>query len=160
MVLEMGVTMSRKQLALIAVGVALVVAVVAFLLTRDDDQESAGADPQPSASPSTSLPVVADETWCAGWQNLVAVQGLYVADPTPEVEASLLAAVDALQDLGVPESLDPSGYTELTAVLDDVHASVDASFTPTAVPSEPVDVTEDDADVAPFGAWLARYCPR
>ena len=124
LVLEMGVTMSRKQLALIAVGVALVVAVVAFLLTRDDDdKDSTGADPQPSASPSTSLPVVADETWCAGWQNLVATQGLYVAGPNPEVAANLLAAVDALQDLGVPESLDPSGYTELTAVLDDVHAA-------------------------------------
>ena len=150
--------MSRKQLALIAVGVALVVAVVAFLLTRDDDKDSTGGDPQPSASASTSLPVVADETWCAGWENLVAIQGLYVAGPTPEAAANLLATVDALQDLGVPESLDPSGYTELTAVLDDVHASVDPSFTPTAAPSEPVDVTAEDADVAPFGAWLAQYC--
>ena len=172
LVLEMGVTMSRKQLALIAVGVALVVAVVAFLLTRDDDdKDSAGADPQPSAStsPSTNLPVVADETWCAGWQNLVATQGLYVAGPNPEAAANLLAAVDALQELGVPESLDPSGYTELTAVLDDVHASVDPSFTPTAVPSEPADVGEhhdhadeghadDDHEEAPFGTWLADYC--
>lgn len=151
--------MSRKQLALITVGVALVVAVVAFLLTRDGDaKDSTGGAPQPSASPSTSLPVVADETWCAGWQNLVATQGLYVAGPNPEVAANLLAAVDALQELGVPESLDPSGYTELTAVIDDVHASVDPSFTPTAAPSEPVDVTAEDTDIAPFGAWLAQYC--
>ena len=163
--------MSRKQLALIAVGVALVVVVVAFLLTRDDDKDPTGADPQSSAStsPSTDLPVVADETWCAGWQNLVAIQGIYVAGPTPEAGANLLAAVDALQDLGVPESLDPSGYTELTAVLDDVHASVDPSFTPTAVPSEPADVgldhdhadegnADDDHEEAPFGTWLADHC--
>jgi len=163
--------MSRRQIALIAVGVAIVVAVVAFVLTRDDgddgDKEPAGADPEPSAS--TTLPVVADETWCAGWKNLVATQGLYVADPNPEASANLLAVVDALQELGVPESLDPSGYTELTAVLDDVHASVDPSFTPTAGPSEPADVGEhhdhadegaagDDHDEAPFGTWLADYC--
>ncbi len=69
----------------------------------------------------------------------------------------------------MPESLDPSGYTELTAVLDDVHASVDPSFTPTAVPSEPADVgqdhdhadeghADDDHEEAPFGTWLADYC--
>ncbi len=170
MVLEMGVTMSRKQLAMVAVGVALVVAVVAFLLTRDDDgNEPSSARPQQSASASPGLPVVADETWCAGWENLVATQGLYVADPNPEASASLLAAVDALHELGVPKSLDPSGYTELTAVLDDVRASVDPSFTPTVTPSEPADVgqnhdhgdegnAEDDHNEAPFGTWLADYC--
>ena len=48
----------------------------------------------------------------------------------------------------MPESLDPSGYTELTAVLDDVRASVDPTFTPTAAPSEPADVGDghDHAD--------------
>ncbi len=177
LVLAMGVTtMSRTQLVGAAVA-AVLVAVVVFLLVRGDDDGSdpAGVDPRPSAS--TDLPVVADEVWCAGWQNLVALQGQYVASPTPDGSAALLAAVDAQQELGVPENLDPAGYTELTAVLDDLRASVDPSFTPTAVPSEPADVAveggedEDeggdddeheghgaDADEAPFGAWLAEYC--
>ena len=171
----MGVTtLSRTQVVGAAVA-AVLVAVVVFLLVRGDDgSDPAGVDPQPSAS--TDLPVVADEVWCAGWQNLVALQGQYVASPTPDGTAALLAAVDAQQELGVPENLDPAGYTELTAVLDDLRASVDPSFTPTAVPSEPADVAVEDgehedeggedehdghgadADDAPFGAWLAEYC--
>ena len=69
----------------------------------------------------------------------------------------------------MPESLDPSGYTELTAVLDDVRASVDPSFTPSVAPSEPADVgdehdhadegqADDEHEEAPFGTWLADYC--
>lgn len=168
--------MSRKLWAGVAVGATLVVAVVAFLLARD---EGDGADPGAVDPTSSALPVVSDATWCSGWQNLVAVQGQYVADPTPESQAAVLAVVTDLQELGVPTSLDPAGYTELTAVLDDVRASVDPSFTPSVAPSEPADVAvEDDehedeghedesdehedhgaeASEAPFGAWLAEYC--
>ncbi len=164
-------TMSRTQLVGLALVAALVV-LVAVLLVRDNGEgpDPAGADPQSSAT--TDFPVVADEVWCAGWQDLVAIQGQYVASPTPEAATGLLAVVDELQTLGVPESLDPAGYAELTAVLDDVRASADPSFTPTVAPSEPADVSvegdehEGDeheehgttADDAPFGAWLAEYC--
>lgn len=161
--------MSRRVMSLVAVGVALVVAVVAFLLVRGDDEGDKGERTGSGTSTSSGPPVVADGTWCEGWQSLVALQGQYVASPTPDAAAQLLAVVDDLQALGVPESLDPAGYTELTAVLDGVHASADPSFTPTVVPSEPADVgdnhdhaLEDEADedheVAPFGTWLADYC--
>ena len=60
----------------------------------------------------------------------------------------------------MPESLDPAGYTELTAVLDDVRASVDPSFTPTAVPSEPADVTVEDGEHEDEGGADARRARR
>ncbi|RHW24792.1 hypothetical protein D0Z08_22750 [Nocardioides immobilis] len=160
--------------------VAALVAVAAFLLVRgygdDPPDEGSAADPTSSAPP-----VASDEAWCTGWENLVAVQGQYVSSPSAETASMLLAVVADLRSLGVPESLDPSGYRELNAVLDDVQASVDPSFTPSVVPSEPADVQvegdehedehedehgddhEDhgaDAGEAPFGAWLAEYCQR
>ena len=166
--------MSRTRLAVIALAVVLVIAVIAFLLLRDDgDAEDNGKDADPTVSPSASstAAVVPDDTWCAGWQGLVAAQGQYVASPTTEAGATLLAVVDELHALGVPESLDPAGYTELTAVLDDIRASVDPSFTPSVVPSEPADVgsghdhdhgdegqAEEEHREAPFGTWLADYC--
>lgn len=124
-------------------------------------------------TPSSPGPaVVADAEWCAGWQAMVQLQGQYVATQSEQDAAALLVVVEHLQELGVPESLDPAGYTELTAVLDDVRASADPSFTPSVAPSEPADVAvegqdhegdehEDhgaDAGEAPFGAWLAQYC--
>lgn len=142
---------------------------------EDDDTE---ASPPASTAPA----VVADDTWCTGWKSLITVQGQWVADPTAANAALVIDVVGDLQALGVPESLDPAGYTELTAVLDDVRASVDPSFTPSVRPSEPADVavepdpgdghgdehmdeTDDDheghgadASDAPFGAWLAEYC--
>lgn len=186
----MGVTMTRKQIGAAAIGAAvLLAAVVALVLARDDGGEpDPGPAPGTATSTSSALPVTDDATWCAGWQELVAVQGSYVAAPGPESAAQLLAVVDGLQALGAPESLDPAGYTEMTAVLDDVRASADPSFTPSVEPSEPADVAtggahedhdedehaehdEDEhaehdehedhgvgADEAPFGAWLAEHC--
>ncbi|KAA1425817.1 hypothetical protein [Nocardioides antri] len=167
--------MSRHRVALVVVAGALVVVVVALLLARggDDGATPSGADPEPTAS---APPVVSDVAWCAGWMHVVAVQGQYVADPGPASSATVIEAVEALRALGVPESLDPSGYTELNAVLDDIQASVDASFTPSVAPSEPADVAPEgeddehgheehgdeehghDAGDAPFGAWLAEHC--
>ena len=153
--------------------VSLVVAAVVLAGCGKEDDDGDTSEPASSdrASASTDVPVVADDVWCDGWQNLVAVQALYVSDPNPGVGAQVLSAVDTLRELGAPESLDPSGYTEMTAVLDDVQASVDRSFTPSVVPSEPADVATGDehegdehddhgvgADEAPFGAWLAEYC--
>lgn len=173
-------TMSGTQKVGLAL-VAVLAIVVAILLIRGSG-EGDPADPGAEPSPTSSLPVVDDDVWCAGWLDLVAAQGQYVASPTPETTMTLLAVVDDLQSLGVPESLDPSGYTELTAVLDDVRGSADPTFTPTIAPSEPADVSieddeheddehEDDehgddehgghgatAEEAPFGAWLAEYC--
>ena len=164
--------MSRTQLVGLALVAALLV-VVAVLLVRGsgDDAPDEGAAGDPTTS---GPPVASDEAWCTGWENLVAVQGQYVASPSPEAAAMVLAVVGDLRSLGVPESLDPSGYTELNAVLDDVQASVDPSFTPSVLPSEPADVAvegdehegdehEDhgaDGGDAPFGAWLAEYCRR
>ena len=135
----------------------------------DADRDSDRAEGTPSSSGPA---VVSDEEWCAGWQAMVQLQGQYVATQGEQDAAALLVTVDQLQELGVPESLDPSGYAELTAVLDDVRASADPSFTPSVEPSEPADVAvegqehegdqhEDhgaDASEAPFGAWLAQYC--
>jgi len=165
--------MPSRFTMIVAAGIALAVALVASLLLRgdgDDDSNDGGGGPTPSATAET--PVVADEAWCAGWMELVAVQGQYVATQSADDADVVLAAVDSLQALGVPESLDPAGYTELDAVLDDVRASVDPSFTPTVLPSEPADVAVEgdehegdeheehgaDASEAPFGAWLAQYC--
>lgn len=150
--------MSRKLTTLIALGIALIAAVLAIVLidwsTDDEDAPERTTD-----EPSVTTPlVVSDDTWCAGWDSMVAAQGQWVAAPTPDSSSALLGAVDGLEDLGVPESLDPAGYTELTAVLDDVRASVDPSFTPSVEPSEPADVSSTDAAEAPFGAWLAQYC--
>lgn len=146
--------MRRRRAPLVAAAAGL-----AIVLTGcgDDGATDRGDAPEPGgASPS----VVADATWCAGWQDLVAAQGQWVGDPSPERSADVLDAVERLDALGVPESLDPAGYTELGAVLDDVRASVDPSFTPSVAPSEPADVGHDaqDAAQAPFGAWLAEYC--
>jgi hypothetical protein len=148
-------------------GVLALAAAVALGGCGGDDS----TDPDARVSTSPSVAVVPDAEWCAGWHDLVALQGQYVAAPTTEVSALLLRAVATLEELGVPESLDPAGYTELTAVLDDVRASVDPSFTPTAVPSEPADVgldhdhgdgdegdAEEEHREAPFGTWLADYC--
>jgi hypothetical protein len=155
-----------------------VAAIAAVLLLGgcgdDSDAGEDGATTKPTTP--TGPAVVADGAWCAGWQGLVAVQGAYVASPSPETGDAVLAAVEELEALGVPESLDPAGYTELTAVLDDVRASVDPSFTPSVEPSEPADVGDHeghegegegegeggheghDASDAPFGVWLAEYC--
>ncbi|WP_322937796.1 hypothetical protein [Nocardioides bizhenqiangii] len=168
--------MSRTQIVGAALVAVLLVVMVSLLVIGGDDDGGTDGASDPTTGALTTHRVVADDTWCSGWQDLVAIQGQYVASPTPEAAAALLAVVEDLQSLGVPESLDPAGYTELTAVLDDIRASVDPSFTPTAVPSEPADVAvEDDeghddhetdeheghgadADEAPFGAWLAEYC--
>jgi hypothetical protein len=150
--------MSRRLTTLIALGIALIAAVVAIVLigwSTDDEHAPDQANHEPSV---TAPPVVSDDAWCAGWDTLVSLQGQWVAAPTPDSSSALLAAVDDLQGLGVPESLDPAGYTELTAVLDDVRASVDPSFTPSIEPSEPADVSSTDTGEAPFGAWLAGYC--
>jgi hypothetical protein len=164
----------RRLLGLVGVAALVAVVVALLLIGRDDEPDEATAtDPSPT---KTDLPVVADDVWCTGWHELVTVQGQWVATQSAQDAEVVLAAVDELQALGVPESLDPSGYTELTAVLDDVRASIDPTFTPSVVPSEPADVAvegdehEDDehgddeheggADAAdaPFGAWLAQYC--
>lgn len=168
--------MPEKRTLLVVIGVVVAVAVIAFALVRgaDDDRDGdkdGDKDGGTDASESASEPaLVPDEEWCAGWQQLVLVQGQYVATQSPTDAAAVLAAVDELQGRGVPESLDPSGYQELTAVLDDVRASVDPTFTPSLVPSEPADVAVEDDDHeddephgadpadAPFGAWLAEYC--
>jgi hypothetical protein len=154
---------------LVVAGLAVCVGLV--LAGCGDDSDSGGtesdrADQTPS---STALAIASDDAWCAGWQELVQAQALWVAAPTPESSTALLAVVDSLQALGVPKSLDPSGYTELTAVLDDVRASIDPSFTPSVAPSEPADVgdghdhsdegrADADHEEAPFGTWLADYC--
>jgi hypothetical protein len=158
----MGVMTVHRSLVLVVVSVAITLTGCG---NDSDKDRSDGGEPSPS------LPVVADETWCEGWQNLVAIQGQYVAGPTQETGAQLLSVVDGLQELGAPESLDPAGYTELTAVLDDIRASADDSFTPTVVPSEPADVgpghdhdhgdeggIEEEHREAPFGTWLADHC--
>lgn len=180
--------MPEKRTLLVVIGVVVAVAVVAFVLVRGaNDDEDGGADTGAGATATTSGPtLVPDEEWCIGWQQLVVVQGQFVATQSAADADAVLAAVDELQGRGVPESLDPSGYQELNAVLDDVRASVDPTFTPSVVPSEPADVAvegddhgEDDhgdggdggddehgedephgADPAeaPFGAWLAEYC--
>ncbi|WP_183096341.1 hypothetical protein [Nocardioides stalactiti] len=147
----------------------LVVAAVVAALGLSGCGDDSGSDGDESPTATSTLPVVADETWCAGWQELVALQGQWLATPTPDSTAQLLASVDALRGLGVPESLDPTGHTELTAVLDDVRASADPSFTPTVRPSEPADVglghdhgdegeAEDEHGEAPFGTWLVDHC--
>lgn len=150
-----------------AIGVVTAVLLVLGVAGCGGDDDSGGVR---DAAPSSSAPaVVADAEWCAGWQAMVQAQSLFVADPGPATTAALLELVDELQALGVPESLDPSGYTELTAVLDDVRASADPSFTATVVPSEPADVpgghdhgdeglAEDEHLSAPFGSWLADHC--
>jgi hypothetical protein len=180
LVLEVGVTVgatvTAKRILMGAVGLALlvvVVAVVVILARGDDNFDDASTSSDESADTTadgdTGLPVVADDTWCEGWRNLVALQAQWVAAPTDESAALLLSAVDTLQELGAPESLDPSGYTEMTAVLDDVRASVDPSFTASVAPSEPADVglghehgdegeAEDEHVEAPFGTWLADHC--
>lgn len=134
---------------------------------------SADGSTSPSAEdPSeTELSVVDDEAWCRGWLELVRVQSQWAADPVQPAADAVISVVGSLQALGVPESLDPAGYTELTAVLDDVRASVDPSFTPTVAPSEPADVgsghdhehadegqAEEEHSEAPFGTWLADHC--
>lgn len=151
----------KRPFAVAAVAGALVVVVVAvvvLLASGDDEPDRAdGGAKKPTGSSATT---VADGAWCAGWDRLVQAQGTWVADPDEDNAAALLAALDGLEAMGVPESLDPAGYTELGAVLDDVRGSVDPSFTPSIAPSEPADVEHDNADEAPFGAWLAEYCPR
>ncbi|WP_183100057.1 hypothetical protein [Nocardioides pelophilus] len=140
--------MPEKRTLLVVIGVVVAVAVVAFVLVRGaDDDEDGGADAGAGAAASTSSPtLVPDEEWCVGWQQLVVVQGQYVATQSAADAEAVLAAVDDLQGRGVPESLDPSGYQELNAVLDDVRASVDPTFTPSVVPSEPADVAVDSDD--------------
>lgn len=164
--------MTRARVGLVVLAVVAVVALVAILALRDEGSETTAEDAAETSPSASDLPVVADDTWCEGWHALVALQGQYVASPTPENSTALLSAVEAQQELGVPASLDPAGYTELTAVLDDIRASADSSFTPTVVPSEPADVGVDeghdehdehgdhgtDGEEAPFGAWLAEYC--
>ncbi|MEZ0578081.1 hypothetical protein [Nocardioides sp. MH1] len=150
----------KRPFLLATVAAAVVVVVVVLVLvvaSGDGDSDGSGAD---RTTTSSGPAVVSDDDWCAGWDRVVQTQGAYVADPTSTNADAVLAAVSALQDLGVPESLDPAGYTELGAVLDDVHGSVDPSFTPSIAPSEPADVESDNAAQAPFGAWLAQYCPR
>jgi hypothetical protein len=151
----------KRPFALAAAAVAVVIVVVAvvLVLAGGDDEPGATGDTGAAGSPSGPT-VVADETWCSGWDQVVVAQGTYVASPTPANATTVLDAVGALKALGVPESLDPAGYTELGAVLDDLRGSVDPSFTPSVVPSEPADVESDNAAQAPFGAWLAEYCPR
>lgn len=141
--------MPEKRTLLVVIGVVVAVAVVAFVLVRGaDDDEDGGADAGAGgATASASSPtLVPDEEWCIGWQQLVVVQGQYVATQSAADAEAVLAAVDELQGRGVPESLDPSGYQELNAVLDDVRASVDPTFTPSVVPSEPADVAVDGDD--------------
>ncbi len=152
--------MSTKRIALVALGVAVVVAVVVIVLVlgRGSDDGDPGDRHRDDAGTGTP-PVVPDDAWCAGWDTMVAAQGQWVATPTSDSSMALLLAVDELQGLGVPESLDPAGYTELNAVLDDLRASVDPTFTASVAPSEPADVSAGDKN-APFGAWLAQYCAR
>jgi hypothetical protein len=148
----------KRPFALAAIAIAAVIVVLAVVLVL------AGGDDEPGDSTADTSPsgpaVVADDTWCSGWDQVVVAQGAYVASPTPANATTVLDAVSSLKALGVPESLDPAGYTELGAVLDDLRASVDPSFTPSVLPSEPADVESDNAAQAPFGAWLAEYCPR
>jgi len=144
--------------ALAAAAVVVVVALVLVLAGGDDSDDRSG-DAGPTEG-SSGPAVVPDETWCSGWDQVVSAQAAWVASPSSTTASATLDAVESLKALGVPESLDPKGYTELGAVLDDVRGSVDPSFTPTVVPSEPADVESDNAAQAPFGAWLAQYCPR
>lgn len=148
----------KRPFALAAVAVAAVIVVVAVVLLLAGGDDSPG-DSSPTKT-SSGPTVVADDTWCSGWDQIVATQAAYVASPTPQNATNVLDAVRSLKALGVPESLDPAGYTELGAVLDDLRGSVDPAFTPSVVPSEPADVESDNAAQAPFGAWLAQYCPR
>jgi hypothetical protein len=156
-----------RRLVIVTLCLCLGLALAACGDEADSDSDRA------EGTPSSSGPaVVPDEEWCAGWQAMVQLQGQYVASQSEQDAAALLVVVEQLQELGVPESLDPSGYTELTAVLDDVRASADPTFTPSVAPSEPADVAvegqehegdehEDhgaEAGEAPFGAWLAEYC--
>jgi len=156
-----------RRLVVVSLGLCLGLALAGCGDDADRDSDRAENTPS-SARPA----VVPDEEWCARWQAMVQLQGQYVATQDEQDAAALLVTVEQLQELGVPESLDPSGYTELSAVLDDVRASADPSFTPSVEPSEPADVAvegqehegdehEDhgaDASEAPFGAWLAQYC--
>jgi hypothetical protein len=168
----MGVMRRMTWLTRVTLGLCLVLAVAGC---GDDGGSGGDPDSDPSSqqsveTPSSSAPALVDDAaWCRGWQELVRVQGAYVATPVPEAADAVISVVGTLQALGVPESLDPSGYTELTAVLDDVRASVDPSFTPSIAPSEPADVgqghdhgdegqAEEEHGEAPFGTWLADHC--
>ena len=150
--------MKRPLLLAAAVGAVVVVVLAAVLvLTGGDDEPSGeGGDATSSSGPS----LASDEEWCAGWDRLVQAQGVWVSQPDATNADAVIAALDGLEELGAPESLDPAGYTEMGAVLDDVRGSVDPTFTPSVAPSEPADVESDNAADAPFGAWLAEYCPR
>jgi hypothetical protein len=141
---------------LVGLGIVLVVVLVALGLDRlgGDDSTDRSDDAQPSTTPTVS--VADDGEWCARWESLVQLQAQYVATQSPEDGEALLTAVEELRGLGYPESLDESGHTELDAVLDDLRASVDPSFTPSVLPSEPADV--ENADEAPFGTFLAEHC--
>lgn len=153
--------------AAIGVGVVVAVLLIAFLLTRlGDDTDEGGGHASPETSTPTAAPVASDEQWCATWQAVVQVQAQYVASQSEQDRATLLQLVDDLRAMGYPESLDEAGYTELAAVLDDLQASADPSFTPSIQPSEPADVpTGDDhghghdGRGAPFGSFLAEHCP-
>ncbi|UMG93660.1 hypothetical protein [Nocardioides sp. TF02-7] len=152
----------------------VVVLLVALGLSRAADDGSDAA-PEPSASSESSessapAATVPDEEWCATWRATVQVQAQYVATQSADDAATLLTLVERLRSMGYPESLAEAGRTELTAVLDDLRASADPSFTPSVVPSEPADVpagghAADDghdhagADEAPFGFFLAEHCP-
>ena len=150
----------KRPFLLAALAVAAVIVVVALVLVLAGGDDSGDSGDTSPTKHSSGPAVVSDEAWCSGWDQVVSTQAAWVAAPSSTTASATLDAVESLKALGVPESLDPKGYTELGAVLDDVRGSVDPSFTPTVVPSEPADVESDNAAQAPFGAWLAQYCPR
>lgn len=155
----------------VALGIVVVVALVALGLSQAaDDDGPGGTDAEGTTSPSSTARTASDEEWCTTWRATVQLQAQYVATQSAADGEALLVLVERLRDLGYPASLPASGRTELTAVLDDLHASVDPSFTPSVVPSEPADVPTGDhsaddghdhagPDEAPFGFFLAEHCP-
>ena len=157
-------TVRRVLVGLLIVVVVVLVALGLDLFTDDGNDRDRASAPASSTPPRT--PTVEDGEWCSHWRALVQVQGEYVASQSPEDAQALLALVERVRGLGFPQSLSPEGHAELTAVLDDLQASADPSFTPTVLPSEPADVPADgdhghdhEAGDAPFGEFLDEHCP-
>lgn len=151
---------SRWALAVVLVGVLGATLVV--LPQRDDPAPAAPppvAEPAPTATPATAP---SEESFCAAYGSLAAVQGQYLAQPD-EVGAQLLReTLDGLLATGVPESMGVLARTGLFIDLSGVYESLGETLDPRAVPGAAEDAgdgTSTSGASGAFGEWLVELCP-
>lgn len=153
----------------LGLGMVAVVAVTAFGLPDDGGSDPASTGARAPASPSGVMPsetpaaAPTDQTFCASYRALAAVQAEYAASPDDGQGRRLLEEMaDDLLATGVPASMDPIVRAGFATELGGIYASLGLTLDRRAVAGAAEDAgdgTSISGPVGAFGRWLAELCP-